>query len=79
MQLEVFGAVVDLIVDDDPNSDYYGMPLKGGDGKIGEVTPKFLVGFNNSFKYKFVIVLNYKIFCLFKYTNYFKRIQTSGC
>lgn len=43
-----------IIVDDDPNSDYYGMPLKGGDGKIGEVTPKFLVGFNNSFKYKFI-------------------------
>lgn len=41
-----------VIIDDDPNSDTYGMPLTGTDGVIGSVTPKFILAMNNSFQYK---------------------------
>ncbi|MCX6232077.1 MAG: SusC/RagA family TonB-linked outer membrane protein [Bacteroidetes bacterium] len=48
-------AAGQILIDDDPTSTYYGMPIKSDvDGKIGDVTPKFIMGFNNSFKYKFV-------------------------
>lgn len=43
-----------LLIDDDPNSDYYGMPLLGTDSVIGIVTPKFQIGITNTLQYKFV-------------------------
>jgi TonB-linked SusC/RagA family outer membrane protein len=41
-----------ILVDEDPESWSYGMPLQGDFGKIGEVSPNFLMVFNNSFTYK---------------------------
>jgi TonB-linked SusC/RagA family outer membrane protein len=41
-----------VVIDDDPNSATYGMPLAGTDGVIGSVTPKFILGVNNDFRYK---------------------------
>jgi TonB-linked SusC/RagA family outer membrane protein len=41
-----------ILVDDDPNSPYYGMPLSGSEGVLGAVTPKFILGVSNIFKYK---------------------------
>lgn len=41
-----------VVVDDDPNSGTYGMPLTGSDDVIGSVSPKFILGLNNSFQYK---------------------------
>lgn len=41
-----------VIIDDDPNSDTYGMPLGGSDGVIGSVTPKFILGINNDLRFK---------------------------
>lgn len=32
----------------------YGLPLQGAFGKIGDVSPKFLMGFTNIFTYKFI-------------------------
>lgn len=43
-----------ILIDDDPTSDYYGMPLIGEFGKIGDVSPNFMMVFSNSFKYKFI-------------------------
>ncbi len=43
-----------VLIDDDPESYYYGMPMAGGSGKIGDVSPDFIVGFSNTFRYKFV-------------------------
>lgn len=43
-----------ILVDEDPESYYYGMPLTGEFGKIGEVSPNFYVSFNNTFTYKFL-------------------------
>jgi TonB-linked SusC/RagA family outer membrane protein len=43
-----------LLIDDDPNSSYYGMPLLGTDTVLGVVTPKFQLGVSNTLKYKFV-------------------------
>ena len=43
-----------ILVDDNPASRYYGMPIIGEFGKIGEVSPNFLFVFNNSFTYKFI-------------------------
>jgi len=40
------------LVDEDPASRYYGMPLSGGNDVIGSVSPDFTLGFNNSFRYK---------------------------
>lgn len=41
-----------ILVDSDPNSDYYGMPMAGDFGKIGNVAPDFIVGLTNTFTYK---------------------------
>jgi hypothetical protein len=38
-----------IIVDDDPDSPWYGTPNWGEDGVIGEVTPDFILGFVNTF------------------------------
>lgn len=43
-----------ILVDEDPDSYYYGMPLQGDFGKIGEVSPNFYMSFGNSFTYKFI-------------------------
>jgi len=43
-----------ILVEENPASRYYGMPMIGEFGKIGEVSPNFLFVFNNSFTYKFV-------------------------
>jgi TonB-linked SusC/RagA family outer membrane protein len=43
-----------ILVDEDPDSWSYGMPLMGDFGKIGEVSPNFLFIFNNTFTYKFL-------------------------
>lgn len=43
-----------VVIDDDPNSGTYGMPLAGTDGVIGSVTPKFILGISNEFSYKFI-------------------------
>ncbi len=40
-----------ILVDEDPKSDYYGMPLSGGFGKIGVVSPNFIMGFSSAFRY----------------------------
>ena len=42
-----------ILVDEDPNSYYYGMPYQGEFGKIGEVTPDFIMGLtSNMYIYK---------------------------
>ena len=41
-----------ILVIDDPSSPYHGMPQTGAPGIIGEVTPDFILGFNNNFTYK---------------------------
>ena len=43
-----------ILIDDDPNSSYYGMPLSGGSGKIGDVSPDFIMGLTNTFTYKWI-------------------------
>ncbi len=43
-----------ILVEENPSSRYYGMPLMGDFGKIGEVSPNFLLIFNNTFTYKFL-------------------------
>ena len=43
-----------VLIDDDPESLTYGFPMAGEDGKIGDVSPDFIVGFSNTFKYKFI-------------------------
>ena len=43
-----------ILVNENPASRYYGMPMIGEFGKIGEVSPNFLLVINNSFTYKFV-------------------------
>jgi TonB-linked SusC/RagA family outer membrane protein len=43
-----------ILVDEDPESFYYGMPLSGGFGKIGDVSPNFILSGNTSFTYKFI-------------------------
>lgn len=40
-----------VLVDDDPTSYTYGFPIVGEFGKIGEVSPDFMIGFNNSFTF----------------------------
>ncbi len=42
-----------IVIDDDPNSDNYGLQIADPDLKvIGDPTPDFTVGFNNTFTYK---------------------------
>lgn len=50
-----------ILVDDDPASYTYGMPIVGEFGKIGEVSPDFMVGFNNSFTFFKTITLSAQI------------------
>lgn len=45
-----------IIIDDDPNSDSYGIPLAGGVSVLGQVTPDFNLGFVNSFNIYGVII-----------------------
>ncbi|OHX67485.1 SusC/RagA family TonB-linked outer membrane protein [Flammeovirga pacifica] len=41
-----------VLVEEDPNSPYRGMPLAGPAGIIGDVNPDFILGFTNTFGYK---------------------------
>lgn len=50
-----------ILVDEDPTSEYYGMPYQGKFGKIGEVTPKFMIGFNNNFTFFNMFTLTARI------------------
>ncbi len=43
-----------IMIDDDPESYSYGMPMSGGAGKIGDVSPDFTVGMTNTFTYKWI-------------------------
>jgi TonB-linked SusC/RagA family outer membrane protein len=43
-----------ILIDDDPNSYYYGMPMDGGSGKIGDVSPDFIMAFTNTISYKWI-------------------------
>lgn len=51
-----------ILVNEDPNDPGYGMPMVGGFGKIGIVSPDFILSFNNNFK-------------LFKDINIFAQID----
>lgn len=41
-----------ILVDEDPTSDYYGMPLGGAPTVIAKVSPDFNMGFNTNLQYK---------------------------
>lgn len=41
-----------ILVDENPSSTTYGMPMAGEPGVLGEVTPNFLLGGTNVFSYK---------------------------
>ena len=41
-----------ILVNEDPSSAGYGMPMAGEPGILGEVSPKFILGGTNIFKYK---------------------------
>lgn len=43
-----------ILIDDDPNSWSYGMPMSGGSGKIGDVSPDFIMAFTNTISYKWI-------------------------
>jgi TonB-linked SusC/RagA family outer membrane protein len=43
-----------ILIDDDPTSYYYGMPMAGESGKIGDVSPDFIMGFINNLRYKWI-------------------------
>lgn len=43
-----------ILVNENPENPGYGLPLMGAFGKIGDVSPKFYMGFINSFKFKFI-------------------------
>ena len=43
-----------ILIDDDPNSYSYGMPIPGGAGKIGDVSPDFIMGLTNILTYKWI-------------------------
>jgi len=43
-----------ILIDDDPESYYYGMPMSGGSGKIGDVSPDFIMSFTNTLSYKWI-------------------------
>ncbi|MBW6460156.1 MAG: SusC/RagA family TonB-linked outer membrane protein [Bacteroidales bacterium] len=40
-----------ILVDENPDSYYYGMPLQGDFGKIGDVTPDFIISMSNYFTF----------------------------
>ncbi len=41
-----------ILVDENPDSDTYGMPMAGEPGVIGQVSPDFIVGLSNTFRYR---------------------------
>ncbi|TDO02619.1 SusC/RagA family TonB-linked outer membrane protein [Sunxiuqinia elliptica] len=41
-----------ILVDEDPNSASYGMPMAGEPGVLGEVSPDFILGGSSTFTYK---------------------------
>jgi TonB-linked SusC/RagA family outer membrane protein len=43
-----------ILVNENPESPQYGLPMFGPFGKIGDVSPKFYMGFTNMFRFKFV-------------------------
>lgn len=44
-----------VVIEDDPDAWNYGFPTENGtDGKIGDVSPDFIVGANTNIRYKFV-------------------------
>ena len=43
-----------ILIDDDPSSWSYGMPMSGGSGKIGDVSPDFIIGLINTLSYKWI-------------------------
>lgn len=43
-----------ILIDDDPDSYYYGYPMAGGSGKIGDVSPDFISSLINTFQFKWV-------------------------
>ena len=43
-----------ILVDEDPNSSTYGMPMPGEPGVLGQVTPKFILGGGTTLTYKSV-------------------------
>ena len=44
----------EILIDDDPDSYYYGMPMSGGSGKIGDVSPDFVMALRNTLSYKWI-------------------------
>jgi len=44
----------EILIDDDPESYYYGMPKEGISGKIGDVSPDFIIGLTNILRYKWI-------------------------
>lgn len=43
-----------IVIDDDPDSYYYGFPQSGGSGVIGDVSPDFFVGLSTMFRFKWI-------------------------
>jgi TonB-linked SusC/RagA family outer membrane protein len=43
-----------VLINDDPDAWDYGFPMSGGSGKIGDVSPDFLLGLVNTFSYKWI-------------------------
>lgn len=41
-----------ILVDEDPNSATYGMPMVGEPGVLGEISPDFIIGATTNFNYK---------------------------
>jgi TonB-linked SusC/RagA family outer membrane protein len=50
-----------ILVDEDPNSYYYGMPMLGDFGKIGDVTPDFMISMSNYFTFFDFITLGLQL------------------
>ncbi len=47
-----------ILIDDDPDSYYYGMPMSGESGKIGDVSPDFIANFINTFTFFKMVTLS---------------------
>ena len=41
-----------ILVNEDPNSPFYGMPMVGAPGVIGKISPDFIIGATTNFTYK---------------------------
>ncbi len=50
-----------ILVDEDPDSYYYGMPLIGDFGKIGDVSPNFILSFTNTFNFFKMLTLGIQL------------------